>query len=746
MSKDKEISATAKLLEIIRSDGESAETAPPKPDNLSAHNASPKEQSQEEEILLDLHIASPESSTPEPTKPLDTTKDKDEPILTLELEQPDTKSPPSPPPPEDSHPPQSAETAPQPTLEVKSADSKEEKEEVEDDDLDNHITKLSGQLSTEENQISSKKPAAKKLPSAFSKLKLARKKKIGIDIQPTCINIARLDQNNQEAKVSNFLAVTIPAQEEKESGPFYERAPLIETLSANLSLFCEGAKNPEIWCTFESKRIKILNVIIPKIPSKEIPNAVLWATKKEVEFDLAEYLFDYRIIKEIEDGKLKKIITLVYLFHKEEIQGVTAMFQKIGFPLTGITHYSSAINNILQKNYLADDNIPTVHLTFEKPTAHIDVYCQGTLLFTREIKTGVSSYTESVFDLAGEKDLVLDDQSAFEMTFDRCKTLIPYSAETESSSENNTLLDITKISTNDRLIRQVSRTFDFCSTNFKIPRVSKLFNSGCFTLKKPLLDEIQSELDVECAVIDIFSLDQDRLQAIESLQNSPENLNPSPAYGLTLANNSNTQNFLFTYADKTRHLQESRSNQLISIFTIALALILGSVAFFNYQNLKGKQSEINTLRENLMHQYQGEPRSKNTTYALTTTNAIETIIKETNDKATRFRIIALVNEITSQTPDSIKLTELTIDLRKKTPPAKSKKDKGKKANNSVSVKGFASGPQKKQNFVLLGFQKALVQQVSINSAKIAERDNMIYQGDEILKFNILVEPSKGIMK
>ena len=75
MSKNKEISATAKLLEIIRNDAESAEPATIE-QNQGGGNS-----------LSDLHLETSEAPTAKPGATIDTAQGNDEPILTLELEE-----------------------------------------------------------------------------------------------------------------------------------------------------------------------------------------------------------------------------------------------------------------------------------------------------------------------------------------------------------------------------------------------------------------------------------------------------------------------------------------------------------------------------------------------------------------------------------------------------------------------------------------------------------------------------------
>lgn len=584
----------------------------------------------------------------------------------------------------------------------------------------------------------------------LASIPISSKEQIGIDIQPDCINFAKLNISSPEPKLSNYLAVAIPGSGADDEGAdlLFHRPEFTNTLSVNLASFCHNIKNPQIWCSFQSEKIQILNVTIPKVPPKEIANAVFWSTKKDADFDPAEYIYDFSIIKEVQDGKLQKIMTLVYLFPRKEVDLLKNIFKKIGYPLTGITHSSSAINNCLHHGILASDENPCVHLHFEKLKSHIDVYFQGAMLFTREIKTGINSYAESIFDLAAEEDLILDDQSAVEFAFDRTKDIItrPKDLTDDQAGEINILLDLKGLPATGRLVRQLNRTFDFCSTNFKVPRTTILFTSGPFTLKDEIIKEIKTEIDMGCIVVDIFKDDKENKTEGTLPQNSPKSLNPLTAFGLAAASNAITPNILFTFTDKKKHLQENRVNQIISVATIFLAIAVGTVFFFQYQSVNKKALVLKELTKELEQKYEAEPRSRDNSFALMATKKISETIKETSEKARRFTIIAMVKEVSSQVPKEIELTDLQIDMVQNDDEKKKKSRPEIEAEKKavMSVTGFVTGKVPDQNFKLLNFQKDLNQIPLIEAADISSRKGTMHNDNMILYFTMKIDLKKDL--
>ena len=69
---------------------------------------------------------------------------------------------------------------------------------------------------------------------------------------------------------------------------------------------------------------------------------------------------------------------------------------------------------------------------------------------------------------------------------------------------------------------------------------------------------VAEESDLPCSVLEPFTPISD-----QATPERPEEMNPAIACGMALSGNSYSQNFLFTFADKIRKLQENRVNQII---------------------------------------------------------------------------------------------------------------------------------------------------------------------------------------
>jgi Tfp pilus assembly PilM family ATPase len=705
MSKDKEISATEKLLEMIRGDEESSPTVP----SLSGSPAGSAIDNTSEDITEKLSL---ESASPKKTADAED-DDFDSIPITKGIAEQTSQRP--------------AASTPVQNLARPS------------------ISQAAGSVGKPAEII-----GKNLLKKPLSTLKFSPKERIGVDIRSGCINFAKLNMQTPQIKLSNYLAVpfAVAAPGEEDTADLIGHPELADILSFNLSKFCRNIKNPEIWCSFQSDLIQVYNIIIPKVPPGEIANAVFWSTRKEVEFNPAEYIYDYSVIKEFEANNLKKIMTLVYLFPRKKVDWLKGAFKKIGYPLTGITHASSAINNLIHHKILETGESPCVHLHFEKLKSYIDVYFQGAMLFTREIKTGVNSYAESIFDLAAGEDLILDDQSAIDLAFDKTKDVItrPNGAADRQTGELHGLLNLHDMPATGRLVRQLNRTFDFCSNHFAVPRATKLYNSGPLTLKKEILREIQTEIDIDCSVIDIFTInDQSDSNMAALTQSMPESIYPLTAFGLAASSNAITPNILFTFADKKNLIQENRVNRFISLLTIFLTIAIGATFFFLYQSVDTKKQSLNNLTSELNRKYQADPRTRDNSFALLATKKIIDTITETTERAKRFTIIALVKEVTNRVPEHIQLTDLEINMGQAGKTAKKKDKNGADQKPTMSLAGFVSGQETDQDFRLLNFQKDLHQISFIDKADIFSRKNIGTKSGNLLYFTMKIDLKKELL-
>lgn len=553
---------------------------------------------------------------------------------------------------------------------------------------------------------------------------------IAIDIQPGMIYLvkARTSKQGQTLQACQSVPYQIDPHVNKPRN-LYDDTQFKAVLFSALSSLVDRHGRHEIWCSyFFCNPVAVHNISIPKVGDREVANAVFWSAKRELEFDETALLFDYAILQETTEGALNKIQSLVTLVPRPEVQGVEAMFRNAGFPLTGLTFPAAAIQNFLNRDQSIPVDRPVVYFTIRKHNSFIDLYYQGKMFFSREIKTGIDSFIESLYEQASSQNILIDDESAKEYLF-------PSKVRTGDSSQGQDGLlaeiHLDQLAVIDRLVRQLTRTFEYCNSTFKTPPVSEIFTSGEYTVSEAILKAIESRVDIKCTVLDPLSL-----------KIFHHGLEPPPANGsgllvaagLSLSDKQTTANFLFTYAERLAEAATNRINTVIALATICLTI--GCGAFFAWQYNQGldKKASIHSLRTELDRRYQAEPRSRTGDYANQSIQKISQFHRDNKEKAKRFKAIAMISELTKGAAQEITITDLSLDLTPKE--TESRLQPAAPKPGSVQLGGYINAPSATQELILMNFLKTLASLNLTGAPDLKSKEKTSVQGQDVLRFEV----------
>lgn len=576
--------------------------------------------------------------------------------------------------------------------------------------------------------------SAKALKRSMQRLRPSTKTVIAIDIQPGVIRLVKTKTCNQEHTILSCQSVPFDFDPDMTPENLFDDQPFKGVLFSALSALIGKHESHEIWCSYGyCTPVSLHNVSIPKVEAKDIANAVFWSAKRELEFDETVSIFDYSILQEFTDGNQAKLQTLVTLTPRQEVKGVETMFRNAGFPLTGLTFPAAAIQNFLNHDHAIPADTPVVYFTIRKNSSFIDLFHQGKMFFSREIKTGVDSFIESLLDQALSQNILIDEDTARDYLFrPRDKANQPRPANDELSAT----FDIDGLAVIDRLVRQLVRTFEYCGTTFKAPPVSTIFTSGENTVNDTILQAIENRLGIKCAVIEPLSPKIFNLTIAAPPPNSTDML---VAAGLSLSDLTTTANFLYTYAERDKEMATNRVNAVIALTTICLTV--GSGAFFAWEYNKGldKKAKAQGLRNELTQRYDVEPRSRSNDYTSQTIQKIGQFHRNNREKIKRYLVVAMISELTHGIDPKITITDLTLDLASKGSDASQKKGGG--IPGSVQMNGYINAPGETQEFILMNFLKTLTTLKLLDKPKLKSKERTTMMSQDVLRFEVNLKTS-----
>jgi type IV pilus assembly protein PilM len=433
---------------------------------------------------------------------------------------------------------------------------------------------------------------------------------IGVEIGNRSIKIAKISRvSDKSFELLDYDTIAV-----EQAEPF-DTPRLAKALAAVLSRFCTGLKRYDIWCCVASAKVETRCIRIPKLPKKQIPNAVFWTFSKEVTFSDKEMLLDFRILGDVNENGMTKTQVMTFTIPIAETETLKKLFTRTGYPLAGISIVPFAIQNLLKTGIVQETGQNTCCLFIGRDWSRITIYANGDLILSRGIKAGMHSMIEAIAEQYRPpspndmpSSLVMEDgDGPYPDEHDEYYTAAQAdfyrflhtdsTTGTATQPEDGKPVDIfqTIFPAIDRLIKQVERTIAHFSMHFKRSGVSDILISGEITANAAVISHIGSQLGVPVNILNPFPHPHAFTQKVTIPDLPAEKESFVPAIGIGLSSNELTPNFLFTYRHREKRNRARQIRIGISAASIGfLALLLCGFLWQEHQ-ISTKAAEVERL-------------------------------------------------------------------------------------------------------------------------------------------------------
>jgi type IV pilus assembly protein PilM len=564
---------------------------------------------------------------------------------------------------------------------------------------------------------------------------------VGVDLGHDDLKLVKIHRiSDQKFEMLEYARVPF------ESGVTQNNAAFYQFLRPILADFCGSSKNPDIWCTIPSARVETRQLRIPKVNQKQIPNSVYWSFQKIAPFDTKENLFDYELLGEADDGNVTKIDVMAYTALRTEINELKDLFNKAGFPLSGISIVPFAFQSLLRTGRIDSQEMHVASLYIGRDWSRIDIFSEGNLMLSRGIKAGVKTMFEALraeiegnlFELtiaksptkdtarirAIKKKLKHELDQAHQLFFGALHEISPAALD-----EGQWILKENKIfqmilPALERLVRQVERTLRHFSLNYENARVGKIYTSSGVNPHQRIIDYIGEELGIPTETLNPFVDNPNFVSLTPGPELNSEQSAFVPAMGMALSSNKLTPNFLYTHKDKQKAVTNQRINRgVIAVFALIMIFCVG-VSFLQKSALAKKeyrkrqtQQQLENISvrvdQSLVLKLVDDIQSKN--------RAIQLI-------GQKYFGLAVVSEVADLTPANVRLLSLTAQLSDE--PAKKKSAK----NRNLVLSGVVRGDRMILESTLAEYLMELKNSPLFDKPTISKKSFERYQGVEVLKF------------
>lgn len=573
-----------------------------------------------------------------------------------------------------------------------------------------------------------------------------KKTTIGVDIGGRSLKLVAISQSSEKKmKLADFSVVPFEPDLTREN-PQFPRF-----LRSALTNFCGSTKGVEIWSAISSANVETRYVKIPKVPAKQVPNAVYWTYKKEVSFNEKTDIFDFEILGDVTEEGVRRTEVICYSAPLHEIQTLKNIFVRSGYPLTGVSIIPFSIQNILRTRWIEPGTDNLCNLFIGKDWSRIAIFTNGNLILSRDIKSGVISMIEAIRetidaarketaergiapDHRDQADVVEksgnDGDDADRLFRQLIDDAVPTTTERGVNFNSDAIFEMI-LPALERVVRQVDRTIDHYRLHFSRESVGKIFISGQVCSNKRIVEYIGSQLDIPIAVIDPFETDPSVLANVSIPEAVPERGGFVPSIGLALSDNSITPNFIYTYKEKSQLANVVRFNRIVfGLIVFVLTLCVG----FNYwqgHEIKLKKgiraqlqqrvdSSIPYVDQNLIIQMVAQKHQK--------TSAMQKL-------GQRYKGMAVISEIARTTPAQVHLLSITVEFGSDAVAEKSAKQKNEKFKTNILIlEGMIAGDRLTFDSSLANYLVRLKKSPIFTEAKIQRKSIEKFNDKETLRF------------
>ena len=526
---------------------------------------------------------------------------------------------------------------------------------------------IRGKAKTASDEEPSYKPVApRKKTKSFSSLTPAFQKPmtVGVDIGHQALQLVKVEESSAgEWRLVDFRKVPIPSSTVRGSHEF------TNFLKSELGKFCGTAKGLQIWNLMPSSKVDVRFIKIPKVPRKQLENAIYWTAKRELSFEDMDTILDFEVQSDVVEQGIKKTSVMVYTVPRREVESVVELFADAGYQLSGLAIASFAIQNLFRTKWMPTYGETLACLYIGRDGARIDIYSRGSLILTRDIKTGMNSMVESLVEgyidrkRPSARDMRWGGAAVdFTITPTQANKLImsldPDAPALTSDDAGHDLseediFDMVRPAL-DRLVRQVERTF----ANLGGEKVSRIYISGVVNAYRPLIDYIGEQLGIASGAMDPLDPSIPYVSGYTAPATTSEKASLAAAVGLALSDNARTPNLLFTYKEKDKMATVSRVNRVI-LFSLA-AIILTGLTVFAWQErvASTKKATIADLNQQL----------SSLNLMVDTKLILQMAAKDREERrlrkdyGERYLGMAVLSELSSLTPENVRFLKLKTVL------------------------------------------------------------------------------------
>ncbi|MFO7715687.1 hypothetical protein [Desulfosarcina sp.] len=567
---------------------------------------------------------------------------------------------------------------------------------------------------------------------------------IGVEIGAHDIRIARVNRISEKSfELIDYASVAV------EPGDKYHAPQLAKHLAALLSRFCAGLKRYEIWCCVASAKVETRCIRIPKLPKKQIPNAVYWTFSKEVPFNDKEVLLDFRILGDVNENGMTKTRVMTFTIPIAETEALKRLFVRTGYPLAGISIVPFAIQNLLKTDIVTPKGHDVCCLFVGEDWSRITIYANANLVLSRGIKAGLHSMIDAIAEQHrhcsptahspmrvmegrdGDHPTEKDAHYAAAQEDLHRFLLDENTTDTGTRPQGQCRIDCFQaiLPAVERLVKQVERTIAHYCIHFQRSGVSEILLSGKVAGSSAIIAHIGSQLGIPVNSLNPFPQPHPFTSKVKIPDLPAVKESFVPSIGIGLSSNDLTPNFLFTHRHRERRDRARKVRIGISAACVGFLVMLLCGYIWQENRMAAKAAELARLT-----------RQRDAFNVPLTQELVMALYAKVNEKRSRITTLseryycsAVIAEVSQLTAANIQLITLRADMNA---PAEAKKIR---LGSTLTLDGIITGETIRFETDLASYMLAMEASLLFKKPVLKNKRLQFLGEQQVLRFSIQLE-------
>lgn len=318
---------------------------------------------------------------------------------------------------------------------------------------------------------------------------------VGLDIGSSAVKAIELKASGRGFKVVAIGVEPVPPDSIVD-GAIIDASAVTDAVRRVLQ--SPRFKAKDVVASLSGSSVIVKKISLPVMSDDDLNQSIQWEAEQYIPFDIQDVNLDYQILTPVAQRQGTMEVLLVAA-KKDKIADYTGVVSAVGRNAVVVDVDAFALQNAFETNYGVEPGRVVALVNAGASATNINLVCDGTSLFTRDVGIGGNAFTEAI-----QKELGLPFEGA-----EDAKKGLP--VEGVSADDLRPVLNAVM----DNVLLEIEKTFDFFKATSSNDRIDRVIVSGGGSLVEAFEQALRDRLGVEVERFDPFktvSIDPAALQ------------------------------------------------------------------------------------------------------------------------------------------------------------------------------------------------------------------------------------------